>query len=124
MQRVRELTPTLPRPPVAVGALQPTPAEQRLLSTIATLHAGKLLTALDLVRPIALKTFSYVRYLTPFNITGQPAMSVPLHWTDAGLPVGMHFVGRFGDEATLFRLAAQLELAQPWAARMPALVQM
>ena len=117
------LTPTLPRPPVAVGALQPTPAEQRLLSTIATLHAGKLLTALDLVRPIALKTFSYVRYLTPFNITGQPAMSVPLHWTDAGLPVGMHFVGRFGDEATLFRLAAQLEQAQPWAARMPALVQ-
>jgi amidase len=46
-------------------------------------------------------------------------MSVPLHWTDAGLPVGMHFVGRFGDEATLFRLAAQLEQAQPWAARMP-----
>ena len=75
------------------------------------------------MRPIALKTFSYVRYLTPFNITGQPAMSVPLHWTDAGLPVGMHVVGRFGDEATLFRLAAQLDQAQPWAARMPALVQ-
>ncbi len=116
------LTPTLPRAPVAIGALQPTPAEQRLLGAIATLRAGNLLTALDLVRPIALKTFSYVRYLTPFNITGQPAMSVPLHWTDTGLPVGMHFVGRFGDEATLFRLAAQLEQAQPWATRVPPLV--
>lgn len=117
------LTPTLPLPPVSIGALQPTPAEQRLLSTIATLRAGKLLTAFDLVRPIALKTFSYIRYLTPFNITGQPAMSVPLHWTETRLPVGMHFVGRFGDEATLFRLAAQLEEAQPWAGRMPLLAQ-
>lgn len=117
------LTPTLPLLPVTIGALQPTPAERRLLSTIATLRAGKLLTALDLVRPIAHKTFSYVRYLTPFNITGQPAMSVPLHWTDAGLPVGMHFAGRFGDEATIFRLAAQLEQAQPWVSRTPALVQ-
>src|SRR5262249_10860837 len=48
------------------------------------------------------------------NITGNPAMSVPLHWNDAGLPIGVHFLGRFGDEATLFRLAAQLEDARPF----------
>ena len=93
------LSPTLAKPPVPLGTL-------------------------SLSRP----TMSWWKEITEFspftalyNATGQPSMSAPLHWTTDGLPVGVLFSSRFGEDATLFRLAAQLERAQPWAGRRPPL---
>ena len=63
--------------------------------------------------------FRYVAFTPVANFSGFPAMSVPLHWTPEGLPVGSHFLGRFGDEETLFSLAGQLEQARPWKDRIP-----
>ena len=63
--------------------------------------------------------FPQIPFTPPFNVTGCPAASLPLHWTKDGLPVGVQIGAAFGDEATLFRLAAQLEAAAPWAGRIP-----
>ncbi|MCG8505151.1 MAG: amidase [Sphingomonadales bacterium] len=65
------------------------------------------------------RKLEFVPYTPLANIVGSPAMTVPLFWNTQELPVGSHFIGRFGDEATLFRLAAQLEEAQPWSRRHP-----
>jgi amidase len=93
------LTPTLPGPLLPLGELD--------MSSAAT--AELFLEKCTEVSP----------YTPVFNLTGNPAMSVPLHHDPDGLPRGMHFVGRHGDEATLFRLAGQLEQAAPWDARRP-----
>lgn len=92
------LTPVLTEPPVPLGSFDSTP-ENPLQG---------------LLRMSSLMPFTPV-----CNFTGQPGMSVPLFWNADGLPIGIHFVARFGDEATLFRLAAQLEAARPWAKRIP-----
>jgi amidase len=62
---------------------------------------------------------SFIPYTPQFNVTGQPAISLPLHWTPDGLPVGVQLVARYGEEATLIRLASQLETAAPWSDRRP-----
>jgi len=92
------LTPTLAEPPLPLGSFNPRP--------------GNPLYGLQ-------RAAAFVPFTPICNVTGQPAMSVPLFWNADGLPIGTHFVGRFGDEATLLRLAAQLETARPWTARQP-----
>jgi amidase len=92
------LTPTLGEPPVPLGSFDSPPDNP--------------MQGLN-------RAAAFIPFTPVCNATGQPAVSVPLNWNDEGLPVGTHFVARFGDEATLFRLAAQLEQARPWADRRP-----
>src|SRR3954469_16307421 len=92
------LTPTLGQPPPRLGELTA--------------------TAEDPMRATAL-TAALVPFTTYYNVSGQPAISLPLHWNDHGLPIGVQLVAAYGREDLLIRLAAQLEQAQPWADRRP-----
>ena len=65
------------------------------------------------------RVFDFSPFTVWFNLTGQPAMMLPLGQTESGLPIAVQLVARYGDEATIFRLAAQLETARPWSGRQP-----
>jgi amidase len=91
------VSPVLGKPPAALGWVAPTVSIPDLTERLN----------------------AYVGYTTLHNVAGAPSMSVPLHWTADGLPVGVQFAGRTGDERTLFELAFELEAAQPWAWRKP-----
>ncbi len=92
------LTPTSPQPPQPLGWFDFDPTQPKQ----ATARMADI-----------------PRFTAIANITGQPAISLPLHWTADGLPVGVQLIGRYADEATLFRLAAQLEQRSPWRSRVP-----
>lgn len=94
------LSPTLAAPPIKLGTLD---------------QDAEGVDGAEWTRRI----FEWCAFTPLFNSTGHPAISLPLHWTEGGLPVGMQFAGRMNDEATLISLAAQLEEARPWAERRP-----
>jgi len=92
------VVPTSPEPPVSLGELAPTNTDP----SVAT-HMGRLAS-----------------FTAPFDATGQPALSLPLHWNADGLPIGVQVVAAYGREDLLLRVASQLEEAVPWAGRRPA----
>jgi amidase len=111
------LTPTLAKPPVLVGELAPKPAERIAMKALQKLPARRLLNVV--LDQLAADALAATPNTMLFNQTGQPAMSVPLFWNEAGLPIGVQAVARFGREDLLFRVAGQLEHARPWADRIP-----
>ncbi len=113
------LSPALATPPPAIGALTPRGAEAFGQEVLFALHLGFLLRIPGLIDASVRRVFSFIAFSPLANVSGQPAMSVPLHWNAAGLPIGTQLVARFGEEATLFRVAAQLEAARPWRDRRP-----
>ncbi|HVR50025.1 MAG TPA: amidase, partial [Pseudorhodoferax sp.] len=118
------LTPTLACPPVGHAHTVMPAGQQRMLSVLLNTGVLGALARLGLMdKPLAdlsRQNLSYVPFTQLANLTGTPAMSVPLHWTSEGLPLGVQFIGPFGSEASLLQLAHQLEGAQPWMHRLPA----
>lgn len=114
------LSPTLAAPPIRIGEHR-TPAMLRIAgSLVQTLGLAGLLRRTSLVEDTIGKNLGWTPYTQLANVTGRPAMSVPLYWTPAGLPLGVQFVGPLGGEGLLLQLAAQLEAARPWFDRRPA----
>lgn len=115
------LTPTTATPPPRIGAFTaPAPLRAAQRALLAAGAAG-LLRHTPVVERMISDNLGWVPYTQLANLTGRPAMSVPLHWTADGLPIGSQFVGRLGADDTLVRLAGQLERARPWAGRRPPL---
>ena len=92
------ITPVLATPPMKIGTLN--------------------LEETDVVKDWG-AVISYIPFTPLQNITGQPAISLPLAWSKSGLPIGVQFVGRFGEEHLLLQLAAQIEKAEPWNRKRP-----
>ncbi len=113
------LSPTLGLPPPRVGSLHPHGAEAVVQEIVLRLRLGFLLRLPGVVDAAVRRVFTFMPFTPLANVTGAPSMSVPLYWNRDGLPVGAMFTARFGDEATLFRLATQLEQARPWRDRRP-----
>jgi amidase len=113
------LTPTLGQLPPLHGQLRARGPQAWAQQLLGRAPAGVSLAQDLLVKTAVHQVFQLIPFTPLSNITGQPSMSVPLHWNAQGLPVGTMFSARYGDEGTLFSLAGQLERARPWAQRRP-----
>ena len=111
------LTPTLATPPPRIGEFDLPFALQRASDVLIKTRTARLLRYTKIVDDMVDKNLNWVPYTQLANLTGRPAITVPMYWTATGLPLGVQFVAPLDGESTLIRLAAQLEAAAPWADR-------
>ena len=114
------VTPTLAYPPVRLGELALKPFEAAALAVLRAFPAGAALRAV--LAQLADTSLERTPNTQLFNQTGQPAVSLPLHQTPEGLPVGVQLVARYAEDALLIRVASQIEEARPWKDRVPGVV--
>jgi amidase len=108
------ITPTTAFPPAMIGELQPTASEQFLIRTVGRTGLGGLLKKAGIVDQIARKNLARTPFTQLANLTGQPAMSVPMHLTEDGLPIGVQVIAARGHENLLLQLAGELEQSEHW----------
>ena len=112
------LTPTLATPPPTIGEFDLSAPLQRASDVLLKTRTARFLRYTKIVDDMVDKNLGWVPYTQLANLTGRPAISLPLHWTPGGLPLGVQFVAPLAGEGLLIRLAAQLEEAVPWADRV------
>jgi Asp-tRNA(Asn)/Glu-tRNA(Gln) amidotransferase A subunit family amidase len=113
------LTPALGEPPIRVGSLDTPASLRRMSEVLLRTRTTAVLRRIGIVDQVVEANLRWVPYTQLANVTGRPAISLPLHRTADGLPMGVQFVGRLRSEGLLLRLARQLELAAPWAQHLP-----
>jgi len=106
------LSPVLAKPPLKVGLYKPHFLQNRLIEFADYFRVKGLMKSI--AYKISNLMFAFHPYTPLHNVCGQPAMSVPLFWTEAGLPMGVQFASSIGDDALLLQLASQLEQVRPW----------
>lgn len=113
------LTPTVATPPLRSDALDPNALEKLLMRGLIATGFAKKMFSNAFIDAIIHKSLYHTPFTPIANMTGQPAMSVPLHWGNDGLPHGAQFMAAEGSDRLLFQLAAQLELEHPWQHKVP-----
>jgi amidase len=113
------LTPALADEPAKIGELAPSAVEQQVMRMIHHLPVAGVIKKAGIFEALAMRQLERLPFTQLANLTGQPAMSLPVHWSAKGLPIGVQFVAAMGDEATLFQLANQLEDVFKWQDKAP-----